>query len=163
MVADMRVQIRRLFADSGLFSPRLAENLEKNAQGLEHLAQQIEDGGGSLRSGLQTWIRTEKSVQKGFATVTPGIRSGEKHAAAFLNTALTAERDADAIVTAAEKLLASVEKPGMIRSLLEDRKAYDELDASLRLIDSAARTFRAKGLNGAVKWRNLHFFRSKSP
>jgi len=165
LVAEMRIQMDRLFLKpSGPLSPESFRQMEDNAQKLDQLALKIDGIGKSLQDGVETWMHLEGSLQTGLRSTTPGINHMEDQTSTLLGSALTAEQSAGALLTSAQKLLASVQdSAGALHPLLYDSSAYLGLKSSLKVLDNALRTYQTEGLSNVVGWRNLHFFRSKSP
>ena len=165
LVADLRAQSRRLFEGTNApLSPALLATLDNDARAMNRLAERIDATGKSLHAGLDAWVRLENSIPAGLKNVQAGLNAAENQTASLLNAASSAERNADGILSTVEKLIASTrDSTGTAHALLYDRSAYDELVSSLNILDAALKTFQEKGLNGAVKWRNLHFFNSGTP
>ncbi len=165
VVAGVRDQINRVFVKpEGALSPENFRRLEDNAQGLSKLSRQIDLAGKTLDHGLKSWTEIEGSVQSGFKSAIPGINKAEAGTNALLMPTLSAEKNADTLLTAAENLLASVQdSSGNLHALLYDPAAHDELKTSLNLLDQALRSYQKRGLSDVIRWRSLHFFRARSP
>ncbi len=160
-VATIRAQIDQLTSGpNAAISPALLNHLNDNALQLNRLALKVDQGGKSLRAGLESWVHAEYALQKGLTTVHSGMDSSEKQITTFLNSANAAEQQVDMLLSSAEKLLVGVQdSTGITHSLLNDPKVYDNIKTSLVVLDSALRILQGDGLHHVVGWKNIHFFK----
>jgi len=160
-VSELRSKTNELFiGPDAPLSPKLFGQLEKDTEKLNHLASQVTEAGKSIQSGLQVWQQTATAIRKPLHSPFQ-IDTAEKSLALTLKTALSAEQKADVALASAEQLLALFrDSTGMVAGLMNSRAAYNELENSLHFLESALDALQKRGIGDAVKWRNVHFFRS---
>jgi ABC-type transporter Mla subunit MlaD len=153
VIARIRVETERLLTEENpLRSPLAAARVLDSATGaLGRLTDRIESARAALEAGLTGFSSAARNASRSTRAAEPSVNRALLEAREMIRTVEGIQKNLVAVMTRVEKITALAGDTTGTGRLLGSRKAYEDLEKSVRLLEKAAEVLTKDGLTDSMK------------